>query len=72
MRSSSRLLSASVHRRTVPAVRPVVKGWASSAFGPVKDPMTGRPAFRDEIDFVGRHNSPILTVADRIVSQAAR
>lgn len=66
------LVGRSVRRRTVPAGRAVAKGWASSAFGPVKDPMTGRPAFREELDFARRCKSPVLVVADGIVSQAGR
>lgn len=61
-----------VRGATTPRGRPVNKGWISSRFGPRKDPVSGRRAFHDGMDFAGRFRTPILAVADGIVSHAER
>ena len=55
---------------TSPAGRPVSKGWVSSRFGPRIDPVSGRGAFHDGVDFAGRYKTPVLAVAKGIVSMA--
>ncbi|MEM7405962.1 MAG: M23 family metallopeptidase [Pseudomonadota bacterium] len=57
---------------TQPRGRPVAKGWVSSRFGPRRDPVSGRRAFHDGMDFAGRFRTPILAVADGVVSHAER
>ena len=61
-----------VHARTTPSGRPVRKGWISSLFGPRADPLTGRNAFHDGVDFAGRYKSPVIAVAAGVVTMAQR
>lgn len=55
-----------------PRGRPVQQGWVSSAFGWRGDPLSGRRAFHDGIDLAGRYRSPVLAVADGVVTVADR
>lgn len=57
-----------VEQRTVPAGRPVRQGWISSSFGVRTDPVTGRRAFHAGMDLAGRYKTPIIAVADGIVT----
>lgn len=57
-----------VNQRTLPAGRPVRQGWISSSFGVRTDPVTGRRAFHAGMDLAGRYKTPIIAVADGIVT----
>ncbi|NKC16129.1 MAG: peptidoglycan DD-metalloendopeptidase family protein [Gammaproteobacteria bacterium] len=59
-----------VERAGSPSGRPVTKGWVSSHFGWRTDPITGRKAFHDGIDFAGRYKSPVIAVASGIVTHS--
>jgi murein DD-endopeptidase MepM/ murein hydrolase activator NlpD len=49
------------------AGRPVNKGWMSSRFGLRNDPLNGRRAWHNGVDFAGAEGSDVVTVAAGIV-----
>jgi len=53
------------------AGRPVNKGWMSSRFGKRNDPITGRPAWHNGVDFGGKEGADVLTVGAGVVVYAA-
>jgi murein DD-endopeptidase MepM/ murein hydrolase activator NlpD len=61
-----------LQEKLTPRGRPVAKGWISSWFGTRKDPLTGRRAFHDGVDFAGRYKSPVVAVAAGVVTMAKR
>ena len=50
-----------------PAGKPVKWGWISSPYGERLDPLTGRPAWHNGMDFAGRPDSEVVVVASGIV-----
>lgn len=52
----------------IPSGRPIKKGWMSSNYGYRIDPFTGKKAFHSGIDFAGKEGSPVVAVADGIVT----
>ena len=52
------------------AGRPIKKGWMSSRFGRRTDPFTGRVAWHGGVDFAGKENSQIISVAAGVVTWA--
>lgn len=61
------LMNRKLHAEVFPTGRPVSKGWISSVFGWRNDPMTGKRAFHEGIDFAGRANSEVVAVAAGVV-----
>jgi len=61
------LMNRKLHAEVFPTGRPVKKGWMSSVFGWRNDPMTGKRAFHEGIDFAGRANSEVMAVAAGVV-----
>lgn len=53
------------------AGRPVTKGWMSSRFGSRNDPITGRNAWHNGVDFAGKEGADVVTVAAGVVVYAA-
>ncbi|MFT7686992.1 MAG: murein DD-endopeptidase MepM/ murein hydrolase activator NlpD [Candidatus Azotimanducaceae bacterium] len=53
------------------AGRPVKKGWMSSRFGKRNDPITGREAWHNGVDFAGKDGADVVTVAAGVVVYAA-
>ncbi|MBQ74424.1 MAG: hypothetical protein CMQ20_05285 [Gammaproteobacteria bacterium] len=49
------------------AGRPIKKGWMSSRFGLRNDPITGKRAWHNGIDFAGNEGDPVVTVAAGVV-----
>jgi murein DD-endopeptidase MepM/ murein hydrolase activator NlpD len=49
------------------AGRPVEQGWISSRFGKRSDPINGRLAWHNGVDFAGREGSDVATVASGVV-----
>jgi murein DD-endopeptidase MepM/ murein hydrolase activator NlpD len=49
------------------AGRPVLKGWMSSRFGWRNDPITGRRAWHNGVDFAGKDGADVVTVAAGVV-----
>ncbi len=52
------------------AGRPVEKGWMSSRFGRRTDPINGRLAWHNGVDFAGKDGSDVITVAAGVVVYA--
>ena len=55
-----------------PEGRPIESGWLSSRFGWRTDPLTGRRARHQGLDFAGRKGSNVLAVASGVVVYAGR
>jgi murein DD-endopeptidase MepM/ murein hydrolase activator NlpD len=53
------------------AGRPVTKGWMSSRFGERNDPITGRNAWHNGVDFAGKEGADVVTVAAGVVVYSA-
>lgn len=53
------------------AGRPVNKGWMSSRFGKRNDPITGRRAWHNGVDFAGKDGADVVTVAAGVVVYAS-
>lgn len=49
------------------AGRPVNKGWMSSRFGMRTDPINGRRAWHNGVDFAGKEGQDVMTVAAGVV-----
>lgn len=54
------------------AGRPVLKGWMSSRFGHRNDPITGRRAWHNGVDFAGKDGADVVTVATGVVVYASK
>ena len=54
------------------AGRPVLKGWMSSRFGYRNDPITGRRAWHNGVDFAGKDGADVVTVAAGVVVYAGQ
>ena len=53
------------------AGRPIRKGWLSSRFGYRNDPITGKRAWHNGVDFAGIEGNTVITVAAGVVVYAA-
>jgi murein DD-endopeptidase MepM/ murein hydrolase activator NlpD len=61
------LMSRKLHAEVFPTGRPVSKGWISSVFGWRNDPITGKRAFHEGLDFAGRAASDVVAAAAGVV-----
>ncbi len=61
------LMNRKLHAEVYPTGRPVNKGWISSVFGWRNDPITGKRAFHEGIDFAGRASSQVVAAAAGVV-----
>jgi murein DD-endopeptidase MepM/ murein hydrolase activator NlpD len=68
----SLLLNRTLKAQTYPDGIPVAGGWISSLFGMRTNPLSGRQEFHEGIDFAGKPRSPVLAVADGIVTWSGR
>ncbi len=66
------LLRRRVHAEMTPDGPPLDEGWVSSAFGKRKDPITGRNAWHEGVDFVAAPGSKVLAVASGVVIVSGR
>ena len=53
------------------AGRPVTKGWMSSRYGRRTDPFNGRVAWHQGVDFAGKENADVISVAAGVVTWAS-
>lgn len=53
---------------SIPSRRPISDGWLSSYYGDRIDPFNGKTTFHHGLDFAGKEGSPIVAVADGLVS----
>ena len=61
------LMNRKLGAEVYPTGRPVSKGWISSVFGWRNDPLTGKRAFHEGIDFAGRASSEVVAAAAGVV-----
>jgi murein DD-endopeptidase MepM/ murein hydrolase activator NlpD len=66
------LMNRKLGEEVYPTGRPVKKGWISSLFGWRNDPLTGKRAFHEGIDFAGRPKSEVIAVAAGVVVWSGR
>lgn len=66
------LMNRELQARTMPAGRPVTKGWVSSLFGQRTDPISGKKVFHQGVDIAGKEGSDVVVVADGVVSWAGK
>ncbi len=52
----------------IPEGKPVKNGWVSSFYGSRIDPFNGKKTFHEGIDIAAKEGSPVMAVADGIVS----
>ena len=64
------LMNEQLESQVHPAGRPVLSGWMSSGYGYRSDPLTGKKAFHDGVDFAGRSGSDIVAVAAGVVTES--
>jgi len=65
------LVDRKIQRDVFLAGRPVNKGWLSSRFGKRIDPITGKQAWHNGVDFAGKEGAEVITVAAGVVVYAA-
>jgi murein DD-endopeptidase MepM/ murein hydrolase activator NlpD len=65
------LVDRKIQRDVFIAGRPVKKGWLSSRFGERIDPITGKLAWHNGVDFAGKEGAEVVTVAAGVVVYAA-
>jgi len=66
----SMLMSRSLREETLPAGRPIKRGWISSYFGMRTDPFTGRREHHKGVDLAGKAGSEVIAVAAGVVTWA--
>lgn len=68
----SLLMNSRLQAAALPAGRPIKKGWISSYYGRRSDPITGKKAFHDGIDFAGRMGTEVVAVASGVVTWSGK
>mgnify|MGYP001999853567 CR=1 FL=1 len=66
------LLGVYTEQAATPMGSPIIKGWMSSPFGERVDPISGRKAWHEGMDFAGARGSDVVAVANGIVVFAGR
>lgn len=61
------LVNRKMQRDVFLAGRPVRKGWMSSRFGYRSDPITGKRAWHNGVDFAGKEGADVIAVATGVV-----
>jgi murein DD-endopeptidase MepM/ murein hydrolase activator NlpD len=61
------LINRKMQRDVFLAGRPVRKGWMSSRFGHRNDPITGKRAWHNGVDFAGKDGADVISVAAGVV-----
>lgn len=64
----SYFMNQNLQQTTVPAGRPIKRGWISSFFGMRTDPFNGRREYHKGVDLAGKEGSDIISVAAGIVT----
>jgi murein DD-endopeptidase MepM/ murein hydrolase activator NlpD len=68
----SMLMDNDLQDKTLPDGTPVEGGWISSLFGWRTDPISGRKAFHEGVDFAGKPRTNVTAVAAGIVTWSDR
>lgn len=66
------LLGVYTEKGAKPSGPPIVKGWMSSPFGERVDPISGKKAWHEGMDFAGSRGADVVAVANGIVVFAGR
>ncbi|MEL0047435.1 MAG: M23 family metallopeptidase [Gammaproteobacteria bacterium] len=66
------LLGVYTQEGATPRGAPIAKGWMSSPFGERVDPISGKKAWHEGMDFAGANGSDVIAVANGIVVFAGR
>jgi murein DD-endopeptidase MepM/ murein hydrolase activator NlpD len=61
------LVGVYTEQGATPAGAPIVKGWMSSPFGERVDPISGKKAWHEGMDFAGANGSDVVAVANGVV-----
>lgn len=64
------IMERELNAATTPAGEPIAKGWMSSPYGYRQDPITGKRAFHDGVDFAGGLGTPVRAVGAGVVTFA--
>ncbi len=62
------IMTRNLQAEVMPTGRPITRGWLSSYFGLRTDPFTGRRVHHSGIDFAGKMDSDIVSVAAGVVT----
>ncbi len=66
------LMGVYTQKGAMPVGAPIVKGWMSSPFGERVDPISGKKAWHEGMDFAGANGSDVVAVANGIVVFSGR
>ena len=61
------LVGVYTEQGATPVGAPIVKGWMSSPFGERVDPISGKKAWHEGMDFAGANGSDVIAVANGVV-----
>lgn len=59
-----------LRKESIPRGRPIKEGWLSSYYGKRADPFSGKIAMHKGVDFAGKENSEVVSVANGVVTWA--
>lgn len=66
------LLGVYTQKGATPTGSPILKGWMSSPYGERVDPISGKKAWHEGMDFAGANGSDVVAVANGVVVFAGR
>ena len=66
------IMHRQLRKESIPRGRPISKGWMSSYYGKRTDPFSGKMAMHKGVDFAGKENSEVISVASGVVTWADR
>jgi len=64
------IMNRQLRKESIPRGRPISKGWMSSYYGKRADPFSGKMAMHKGMDFAGKENSEVISVASGVVTWA--
>ncbi len=64
------IMHRQLRKESIPRGRPINKGWLSSHYGKRTDPFSGKMAMHKGVDFAGKENSEVISVASGVVTWA--
>ncbi len=64
------ITSRQLRKESIPRGSPIKEGWMSSYYGKRADPFSGKIAMHKGVDFAGKENSEIISVANGVVTWA--
>jgi murein DD-endopeptidase MepM/ murein hydrolase activator NlpD len=65
------IMSRQLRKASTPRGRPIKKGWLSSYYGKRADPFSGKMAMHKGVDFAGKEDSEVISVASGVVTWAS-